>query len=135
MSHFTTLKTTIRDLESLLKALADMGLEQVEVYETAKPLYGYEGDRRAENAEIIIRRQHIGRLSNDIGFQQQPDGTFLAIISDYDRVRYSQAWVGQLTQRYAYHALMANAPKEGFTVEQEHVLDDGTLRIVVGRWV
>jgi hypothetical protein len=134
MSHFTCIKTQLKDKSALLKALADMGLEQVEVYDTGEHLYGYRGDIRPQMAEVIVRRQYIGPLSNDIGFQQQPDGTFEAIISEYDRPKYSQQWLNQLTQRYGYHALMATAPAQGFTIEEEEVLADGTIRVVIGKW-
>lgn len=135
MSHFTSIKTQIKNLEALVKALADVGFNQVEVHETAQPLYGYQGDIRPEAAEVIIRRHYIGSASNDIGFKQQEDGQFEAIISEYDRYKYSQEWLNELTQRYGYHSLMATAPAEGFTVEEEETLEDGTIRVVVARWV
>jgi hypothetical protein len=40
-----------------------------------------------------------------------------------------------LTQRYGYHALMATAPTQGFSIEEEETLEDGTMRVVVARWV
>lgn len=135
MSHFTTIKTQLRDTAALVQALADVGFPEVEVHETPQHLYGFEGDVRSQTAEVIIRRQHISGASNDIGFQRQPDGTFQAIISDYDRRDYAQPWLNRLTQRYGYHCLMAKAPAEGFSVESEEVMADGTIRIVVGRWV
>lgn len=135
MSHFTSIRTQIKDRDTLLKALADMGFAQVEVHDSAQHLYGYQGDIRADTAEVIIRRQSIGPFSNDIGFKRQADGTFEAIISEYDRDRYSQEWLNQLTQRYGYHTLMATAPAQGFNIETEEVLEDGTIRVVVGRWV
>jgi hypothetical protein len=30
---------------------------------------------------------------------------------------------------------MATAPAQGFTVEEEETLEDGTIRVVVARWV
>ncbi|MGK7873313.1 MAG: DUF1257 domain-containing protein [Xenococcaceae cyanobacterium] len=135
MSHFTCIKTQIRNVEALVKALGDVGFNNVEVHETAQHLYGFQGDVRPQTAEVIIRRQYIGRASNDIGFKRQQDGTFKAIISEYDRYKYSQQWLNQLTQRYGYHTLMATAPVQGFTVEEEETLEDGTIRVVVGRWV
>jgi hypothetical protein len=134
MSHFTTIKTQIKDTGALVKALADVGFKTVEVHAEAQHLYGYQGDIRPQTAEVIVRRRYIGGLSNDMGFKQQVDGTFEAMISDYDQTRYSQAWLNRLTQRYAYHALIATAPTQGFTVEEEEVLADGTIRVVVGRW-
>lgn len=135
MSHFTCIKTQIRNRDALVKALADVGFHEVEVHDTAKNLYGYQGDVRPQTAEVIIRRQHIGVASNDIGFKQQEDGQFEAIISEYDRSEYSQEWLNGLTQRYGYHALMATAPGQGFAVEEEETLEDGTIRVVVARWV
>src|SRR5262245_16439249 len=103
MSHFTHLQTRIVEVDALRKALADVGFEEVEVHDEAQHLYGFQGDQRADTAEVIIRRRHVGYASNDIGFKRQPDGTFTAIISGYDRSKYSAAWLEKLTQRYAYH--------------------------------
>lgn len=135
MSHFTCIKTQIKHRDALIKALADVGFKNVEVHETAQHLYGYQGDVRKQTAEVIIRRQDIGAYSNDIGFKRQEDGQFEAIISEYDRHKYSQEWLNGLTQRYGYHTLMATAPTQGFTVEEEETLEDGTIRVVVARWV
>ncbi|WP_416670475.1 DUF1257 domain-containing protein [Egbenema bharatensis] len=135
MSHFTSIQTQLRHPEALIKALADLGLYTVEVHAIAQHLHGFAGDIRSETAEIIIRRQFLGPMSNDIGFKRQPDETFQAIISEYDRLQYSPQWLDRLTQRYAYHALVQTAPMEGFAIEQEEVLPDGTIRLVLGRWV
>jgi hypothetical protein len=135
MSHFTCIKTQIKHQDALLKALADIGFKEVEVHETAQHLYGYQGDVRSQTAEVIIRRQYIGSASNDIGFRRQKDGQFEAIISEYDRNKYSQEWLNSLTQRYGYHMLLEAAPEQGFTIEEEETLEDGTIRVVVARWV
>lgn len=135
MSHFTCIKTQIKHQDALLKALADFGFKEVEVHETAQHLYGYQGDLRSQTAEVIIRRQYLGSASNDIGFKRQKDGQFEAIISEYDRHKYSQEWLNGLAQRYGYHMLMETAPEQGFTIEEEETLEDGTIRVVVARWV
>jgi Protein of unknown function (DUF1257) len=135
MSHFTCIKTQIKNVDALVKALSDIHFKNVDVYETAQHLYGYQGDVRPETAEVIIRRQYIGFSSNDIGFKRQEDGQFQAIISEYDRQKYSRQWLGSLMQRYGYHALMETAQQEGFTVEEDEVLEDGTVKVVVAKWV
>lgn len=135
MSHFTCIKTQIKNQDTLIQALSDVGFNDVEVHKTAQHLYGYQGDVRPQTAEVIIRRQYIGVASNDIGFKQQNDGQFEAIISEYDCQNYSQEWLNNLTQRYGYHTLLATAPEQGFTVEEEETLEDGTIRVVVARWV
>lgn len=71
------------DRQLLLAALAELGYTQVDQGENL-PLYGYEGDRRPETATLVIRRQHVGSSSNDLGFARGVDGYF-PIISDYDQ--------------------------------------------------
>jgi hypothetical protein len=70
-----------RDL--LLAALAELGYGTVEEGE-ALPLYGYQGDRRPETAQIVIRRRHLGHLSNDVGFARTDRG-YVPIVSEYDQ--------------------------------------------------
>ena len=134
MSHFTSIKTQIKNSDVLVEALADVGFKEVEVWPQARPLYGFQGDIREQTAEVIVRRQYIGIASNDIGFKRQEDGTFTAIISEYDRRKYSERWLNSLMQRYGYRMLMATAPVEGFAIEEEETLEDGTIRVVVARW-
>ncbi|MFB2973839.1 DUF1257 domain-containing protein [Aerosakkonema sp. BLCC-F183] len=137
MSHFTAIKTELRDVNALVMALEDLGFkDKVEVYAEAQRLYGFQGDLREETAEVVIRRQHLGAASNDIGFKKQDDGTYEAVISSFDRAyKYSQQWLNKLTQRYGYHMLMATVPEQGFTIEEEETLEDGTIRVLVARWV
>ncbi|WP_234379987.1 LLM class flavin-dependent oxidoreductase [Streptomyces sp. CMB-StM0423] len=56
-------------------------------------LTGRRVDARPERAAVVIRRARIGPVSNDIGFARQPDGSFEAIISEYDRRRHDPAWL------------------------------------------
>lgn len=134
MSHFTSIKTQIKDKDALIKALADMGFKNLEVHDTAESLYGFQGDVRPETAEVIIRRKYIGSSSNDIGFKLQDDGQFQAIISEFDRGRYNRQWLNQVMQRYGYYTLMASAEEQGFTIEEDEVMEDGTVRVVVAGW-
>lgn len=71
-----------RDRRLLLAALADLGYGTVEEGERLA-LHGYRGDRRAETAEIVVRRQHLGDASNDLGFARTPVG-YAPIVSEYD---------------------------------------------------
>lgn len=98
------------DRRLLLAALADLGYPEVEEGE-ALPLSGYQGDRRPETAELVVRRRHLGAASNDLGFARTPQG-YLPIISDFDqrtlqggqflvrlRTAYSEQVVAEVTRR------------------------------------
>ena len=82
MSQYATIKTKIRDGELLVRCLKELGYP-VEVGKDL-PLLGYTGDVRRETADIVIRRKHIGFLSNDIGFKKVGE-YYEIIISDFDR--------------------------------------------------
>ena len=133
MSHYTVLQTRIHDARLLLEALEDLGFADVELHQTPQPLVGWRGDMRAQTAEVIIRRRHVGHASNDIGFARRPDGSFEAIISEYDRERYDEAWLGRLSQRYAYRQTRETLAGQDFDLVQEEIDDQGTIRCVVRR--
>jgi hypothetical protein len=97
----------------LLKALADRGYTQVEVHAQPQHLIGYHGDLRAQQAHVIVRRQYVGGASNDIGFLKGPDGTYRAIISDYDKGRHNALWMEQLTDSYSEHGVIKQAARQG----------------------
>lgn len=135
MSHFTTVKTQMVSTEHLLKALRDLGFTNVEGHEIPQALYGYLGDVRPQRSEVIVRRQFIGPASNDIGFTRDSTGTFVAVISEFDRRQYDTKWLERLTQRYAYHVAKDQLEAQDFTVVEEEVLADNTIHITVRRMV
>ena len=135
MSHYAVIETQIASGKHLVQALRDMGFQQVEVHAQPQPLIGWIGDRRVTKANIIIRREHIGACSNDIGFLQTPSGYFTAQISDFDSVLFGQRWLRALTQRYAYHVACDMLAEQGFATVEEQRDHDGTLRMTVRRMV
>jgi len=85
-------------------ALERMGFkkEQIEVHNEAKNLYGYLGDKRNQKANVIIRRKDVGLSSNDLGFALKEDGTYEAIISDFDKRKYNDNWLSKVS---TYHSV------------------------------
>jgi len=135
MSHYTRLKTKIVDVSCLVSALGDMGFETVEVHDEPQQLVGFRGDKRRDKGEVIIRKKFVGRASNDIGFQRAPDGSLTAIISGFDRSKYSESWLERLTGRYAYHAAKSRLADEGFDLVSEETETDGRIHLVLRRMV
>jgi Protein of unknown function (DUF1257) len=99
-----------KDRRLLVAALAELGYLEIEEGK-GLPLYGYHGDQRPETAEIVIRRQHVGSLSNDIGFTNTAQG-YVPVVSEYDhravhggqflvklRTAYSERVVAEVTRR------------------------------------
>ncbi len=81
--YMTFTSAAFKDRECLLNALRECGYTETEEGE-ALSLYGYQGDRRSETAQIVVRRKFIGAASNDLGFQKTEAG-YVPVISEYDR--------------------------------------------------
>lgn len=77
------MSTEYNDQQCLVDSLAEMGFKP-EVHEKPQNLTGYQDDEREQKAEIIIPRKQVGGASNDVGFKRSDNGTFTAIVSDYD---------------------------------------------------
>jgi Protein of unknown function (DUF1257) len=135
MSHFTRVRTKLRDTDALVAALKAVGLKQVEVHDQPQSLHGYQGDTRPERAEVIVKRKHIGTFSNDIGFARRPDGSFEAIISDYDRRKYDQSWLTELARNYSYAATQKYAETHGYEITTDELQKDGSRRLTLRRSV
>jgi len=146
MSHYSALVTKFRDEACLASALGDLGYKAVEVHGKPQPLVGYQGDyrdrenwglhtsdvARAVTAEVIVRRAHIDPVANDLGFARGNDGTFRAIISDYDRQRHDDLWLAKLTQRYNLHVDKKKAKSMGYHVA-ESALPNGAIKLTLTR--
>lgn len=127
MSHFSNIKTKIRNVESLTAALTDLGIEWKN---GPQPVRGYKGDTRT--AAVTITQAN----GYDIGFSLNEN-------SEYELVTDLQFWeqnwsvdrfISQVTQRYAYHTVVTEATKQGFQVAEERNQQDGSIKLVVQRW-
>jgi Protein of unknown function (DUF1257) len=125
MSHFTTIKVQIKNSEILANILTDLG-HKVEVNTQVR---GYRGDKT--NAEYVIRRSN----GYDIGFRKGSDENY-EIVADFSAAGINQSqFVNEIQQKYAHQMLLHTAATQGYSIEAEEVLEDGTVRVVVGRWI
>lgn len=114
MSAYHTQKTQYKDRDCLVAALKAQGYAEVEVHETATNLYGYHGDMRSQKANVIVRRKHIGPAANDLGFVKAEDGTYSAIVSEFDSGKHDATWFKHLKKNYTEAVDMKTAAKNGF---------------------
>ena len=144
MSRYLTWghKRRFADREMLVTALTACGFTrgQIEVSDTPVALVGYDGGQRAESAEVVIRRRHVGAVSNDIGFRKSAvDGCYEPIISEFDAGgetgdgHYGDAWQGTLMAAYSTEVVRAVAREVGGELIQEQVVDDSGA--LVNRYV
>ncbi|MGH7307395.1 MAG: DUF1257 domain-containing protein [Candidatus Rokuibacteriota bacterium] len=140
MSEYVVIATVFTEARHLVDALVDLGFppDTIEAHDGPVTLYGYRGDARPERAEIVIRREYVGRGSNDIGFSRQPDGVFRAIISEYDQRTpgacgpYDQAFLGRLAQAYSLRTIQHHYRARGYQVHVQRQ-SDGAVQVVAER--
>ena len=128
MSHFTEIRTCVKDLAALTLAIRDLGLDLSLVKGVGgKPtIRGYATATREVDIAVRLHGPY------DAGFLQQPDGTY-QLVADWWGGHVAQEigdQGGKLLQRYAYHVIRLQAWRKGWSVHQT-MNADGSLRLVL----
>lgn len=128
MSHFSTVKTELRDRESLLAALRDLGQEPSS---GEQPVRGYRG--QTVTADLCCPQSEGG----DIGFRWNSAEQHYELVTDLDLWKQSvpvERFLAQLTQRYALQSILRSSAEEGYQVAEQREQADGSIELVVTRW-
>jgi hypothetical protein len=126
MSHFSQIKTQIRDLVSLQSALTDLGIDWKPGPQAVR---GYRG--QTHNAEIVIEQDN----GYDIGFSQNNEHYELVADLQYWQQPLSvEGFINRVTQQYAYHTVLNETARQGFQVAEQQKNQDGSIRLVLQRW-
>ncbi len=124
MSHFTTLQVQIKDADLLEETLKELGY----TVQRDASLRGYLWNRT--RADLVIRQKN----GFDIGFRRNED--HYELVADLWGANIDQeTFLKPILQRYAHKSLLRSARQQGYAIEAEEHLEDGTIRVVVGRWV
>jgi hypothetical protein len=127
MSHFTTIRTVIRDKVLLCDALRHLHHRFQEGERVL--IRGYQGNQAC--GEVVIDTG----CKYDIGFQRQQDETF-AVCADWwgvqgnTRIREAD-FLRQINQTYQHLAVRQQVELHGYIIEEERVLQNGEIEIVV----
>tara|TARA_B100000029_G_scaffold492227_1_gene553235 strand:- start:75 stop:458 length:384 start_codon:yes stop_codon:yes gene_type:complete len=127
MSHFSTIKTKIKDRKALLQALMLMG-HPVFVDETLKN----PSDHQHEEVEVNIA------IGKDIGFRWNEASGAYELVTDlqtWDQPVPVERFLDQVAQQYAIEVIQAACREEGFEEESQEVLKDNSVELIVTRWV
>ena len=128
MSHFSTVKTELRDRESLLAALRDLGQEPSA---GEQPVRGYRG--QTVTADLCCPQAEGG----DIGFRWNSAEQHYELVTDLDLWKQTvpvERFLAQLTQRYALQSILRSSAEEGYQVAEQRQQADGSIELVVTRW-
>jgi hypothetical protein len=133
MSHFTKCALKMTNLAALKKALADMQLKYTEAEQGQSVMVrGYRGDKLQAAISIDMGRYDVGVIDNQ-------DGTY-DITADWWGVETTKGvseeeFKNTLSQKYQYHNVKQACEDKGYAVEEEVNEEDGSIRLVVRKWV
>jgi len=125
MSHFSTIKTKLKDKDVLIKALNALSYSAQENVLLDNP---DDHDHRQWNVEVGITRY--------VGFKRSQDGT-LELVAELDAWEESipiERFLQKVTQAYAREMLVETVQEKGYTVVSEQKSVDNTIELVVEKW-
>jgi len=126
MSHFTKVKTSLKDLDMIKKSLDDLGINW---NTTMTVLKGYKAQNQSVN--LVIKQNN----NYDIGFTW--NGIEYHLIADLQF--WQQPWpvdifLDKITQRYAYNSIIKTTEEERFQRIEETSQENGSIRLILQRW-
>jgi len=126
MSHFSTIRTKIKNKPELIEALQLLQYDVQEDQELVNPI-----NHQHEKVKVDVS------IGNDIGFRLNNNG-------EYELVADIQTWkdpvppkrfVEKVTQQYARMTVHNSVKELGFKVDEEWEMDDNSIELTVTRWV
>lgn len=133
MSHFSTIRTSIKDEAALKQGLQTLGYT---IVTGQSRVSGYGG--QAQSVDFVVKPSQ----GYAIGFRRQADGNYVIVADwwgvsvDQSTFRSQMAEIEQaIRQRYAYEKVKKEVESRGMGIVEEEKLEDQTIRLVVRQWV
>jgi len=125
MSHFSTIKTTIKNKPELVEALELLQYNVVQDVKLENPL-----DHEHKEWQVDVA------IGNDIGFRLNKDGVYelVADIQTWKDPIPPKRFIEKVTQQYARMTIHNTIKEMGFSVQEEWEMDDNSIELTVTKW-
>jgi len=126
MSHFSTIKTKIKNKPELLEALQLLQYDVQENQELINPI-----DHQHEKVKVDVS------IGNNIGFRLNNNGEYelVADIQTWSQPIPPERLIEKVTQQYARMTIHNTIKDQGFEIEEEWEMDDNSIELTLTRWV
>ena len=129
MSHFSTIKTKIKDKEILVQTLELLGYDPLEEQEL-KVAGSHAKDHPTVQAQIAIGTD-IGVRWNDVSQSYE----LVTDLQTWDEPVPVERFLQKLSQQYARWTIHEAVKEDGFQVVEEWEMEDNSIELTVTRWV
>ena len=126
MSHFSTIKTKIKNKPELIEALQLLQYDVQEDQELINPI-----NHQHEKVKVDVS------IGNDIGFRLNNNGEYelVADIQTWNQSIPPERLIEKVTQQYARMTVHNQVKEMGFKVDEEWEMDDNSIELTVSRWI
>ena len=128
MSHFSTIKTQLKEAKPLIKAIKHLGYE---IKQEKKFIKGYKGQFTAVDISMDLPRD------TKVGFKWDNNSNAYELVTDLDLWKYDlpvERFISKITQMYAYHTILAKTGEDGYQIVEQKNKNDGSIELVLTKW-
>ena len=128
MSHFSTIKTQLKDAEPLIKALNNLGYI---INQEEKFVKGYRGKFTAVDISMNLPGD------TKVGFKWDNNSNAYDLVTDLDLWKFElpvERFISKVTQMYAYETIISKTKEDGYQIVEQKNQNDGSIELVLTKW-
>ena len=128
MSHFSTIKTQLKEAEPLIKALNNLGFT---INQEDKSIKGYKGRLTAVDISINLPGD------TKVGFKWDTNSKSYELVTDLDLWKFDipvERFISKVTQMYAYNTIISKTKEDGYQIVEQKNKNDGSIELVLTKW-
>ena len=128
MSHFSTIKTQLKEAEPLITALNNLGyiINQEENF-----VKGYRGKITAVDISLNLPGD------TKVGFKWDNNSNAYELVTDLDLWNFElpvERFISKVTQMYAYQTIISKTEEDGYQIVEQKNKNDGSIELVLTKW-
>ena len=128
MSHFSTIKTQLKEAKPLIKALNTLGYI---INQEEKFVKGYRGKFTAVDISMNLPGD------TKVGFKWDNNSNAYELVTDLDLWKFElpvERFISKVTQMYAYQTIIAKTKEDGYQIVEQKNKNDGSIELVLTKW-
>ena len=128
MSHFSTIKTQLKEAEPLIKALDNLGYQ---TNQEEKFIKGYRGKFTAVDISINLPGE------TKVGFKWNNNSNTYELVTDLDLWKFElpvERFISKVTQMYAFNTIISKTKEDGYQIVEQKNKNDGSIELVLTKW-
>ena len=128
MSHFSTIKTKLKETEPLIKALDQLGYSPDREKKIVK---GYKGKITPVDISMDLPED------TKVGFKWNKESNVYELVTDLDFWNYKipvERFISKITQMYAYNTIISTTKEDGYQIVEQKNENDGSIELVLTKW-